>query len=322
MDYRAFGNTDLLVSAVGFGAWAIGNNQFGNSYGPTNDAESLEALETAYHLGCTLFDTADVYGHGHSETLLGQALKGWDRSRVVIATKGGGDFYSTPPRLNFSEKHIRFAVEQSLKRLGTDYIDLYQLHNPSMALIQNGSVFNVLKALKAEGKIRHYGLSIFDPQEGLQAINHGQVDGLQAVYNLLDRRPANGLLAQCHDSQVGFIAREPLANGFLTGKFKPYAKPSTATDPPNFVAGDIRANWPMGLISARAEATEHFRQYLPEGSTLAQLALRFAMDTPHVSSVIVGCKTSQQVRQNFAAASQAPLPLSTMAALNNDKAFA
>src|SRR5207302_7160835 len=143
MKYRKLGSTDLEVSEIGFGAWAIGGNQFGNSYGPTQDEESLRAITTAVDLGCNFFDTADVYGHGHSEELLGQALKG-RRKEVVLATKGGSDFYHDPPRLNFTEAHIIFAVEQSLKRLATDTIDLYQLHNPPFSVIDGGRIFEPL----------------------------------------------------------------------------------------------------------------------------------------------------------------------------------
>src|SRR5436189_4723555 len=123
MKTRKLGRTGLEVSEIGFGAWAIGGNRHGNSYGPTEDAESLRAIRLALDLGCTFFDTADCYGFGHSEELLGQALKG-QRSKVVLATKGGSDFYQKTVRLNFTETHLLFAVEQSLKRLATDYIDL------------------------------------------------------------------------------------------------------------------------------------------------------------------------------------------------------
>src|SRR5688572_9478031 len=129
MKYRPFGSTGFQVSEIGFGAWGIGGNAHGNSYGPTDDEESLRTIKTALDLGCTFFDTADVYGFGHSEELLGKALKG-GRDRVIIATKGGSDFYHNPPRLNFTEDHLIMAVDKSLKRLDTDYIDLYQLHNP------------------------------------------------------------------------------------------------------------------------------------------------------------------------------------------------
>ena len=186
MKYRKLGSTSLEVSEVGFGAWGIGGNQFGNSYGPADDlpnrsvrSRRLLILELA-----TFYDTADVYGHGHSEELLGQALKG-RRQKVVLATKGGSDFYHNPPRLNFTPDHLIFAVEQSLKRLGTDYIDLYQLHNPPFSVIESGRIFEPLEKLKTEGKIRYYGISIHDPQEGLLAMKAGRPAAIQVVYNYL-----------------------------------------------------------------------------------------------------------------------------------------
>jgi aryl-alcohol dehydrogenase-like predicted oxidoreductase len=312
MRYRSLGSTGLTVSEIGFGAWAIGGNKFGNSYGETQDDVSLAALHRAYDLGCTFFDTADVYGHGHSETLLGQALKSWERDRVVIATKVGGDFYSTPPRLNFSEKHVRFALEQSLQRLQTDVIDVYQLHNPSLALIQNGRVFELMKQLQQEGKIRTYGLSIFDPQEGLEAIARAGAQSIQAVYNLFDRRPERRLLAAGGEAGVGFIAREPLANGFLTGKFEKLAAPTpeeaATTASGQFVQGDIRANWPKPLLASRARAAQTYQQQCNDTYPhLPGLALKFVLAHPHVSVVIPGCKTVAQVEQNFACSDWPPL---------------
>src|SRR5947209_10943562 len=134
MKYRVLGKTVLKVSEVGFGAWAIGGNAHGNSYGPTDDKQSLSAIGRALELGCNFFDTADVYGHGHSESLLGAALRDV-RDQVFIATKVGGNFYDGDVHMDFTPAHLRFAVERSLERLRTDHIDLLQLHNPSINLI-------------------------------------------------------------------------------------------------------------------------------------------------------------------------------------------
>ena len=163
MKTRILGGTNIEVSEVGFGAWAIGGNAHGNSYGPTDDTVSVRAIEEALDLGCTFFDTADVYGHGHSEHLLGATL-GKRRKDVVIATKVGNDFYGSRPRLDFSKDYIRTALENSLARLGTSYVDIYQLHNPPHGAIRDGSVFELLNRLKEEGKIRASGISIFTGQ--------------------------------------------------------------------------------------------------------------------------------------------------------------
>ena len=177
MKYRQLGTTQLQLSEVGMGCWAIGGNSHGNSYGSTNDAESLKAIKKAIAMGCTLFDTADVYGHGHSEELLGLALQKV-RNSVMIATKVGGSyFYGGFGMMNFTEEYIRFAIEQSLKRLRTNYIDVYQLHNPTLAMIKEGEVFKSLRKLQEEGKIRHVGISVFTLEEGIAALDH--VDTIQ-----------------------------------------------------------------------------------------------------------------------------------------------
>src|SRR5262249_8919224 len=150
MRYREFGNTGIKVSEIGFGTWAIGGNEHGNSYGPTEDKTSLEALARALELGCNFFDTADVYGFGHSEELVGKALRSV-RDRVVIATKVGGNFYSGRGRQTFARAYIRPALEQSLERLQTDYLDVYHLHNPPLKLIEKPETYAPFKELKREG---------------------------------------------------------------------------------------------------------------------------------------------------------------------------
>lgn len=290
MKYRPLGSTGLEVSEIGFGAWAVGGNEHGNSYGPTDDEESLRAIVAAVDLGCTFFDTADCYGHGHSEELLGRALSG-RRQQVVLATKGGSDFYHEPPRLNFSESHLVFAVEESLKRLATDYIDLYQLHNPPFSLIESGRVFEALEKLKSQGKIRHYGVSIHDPHEGLLAMKVGKPATIQVVYNVLRRDAAEELFPRAIAEGVGIIAREPLANGFLTGK---YTKDSI------FPIGDIRHQWPSKYQTQLINQVQDFLKTAEQNPvTPAQTALRFVLAQPAVSTVIPGCKTAAQAEENL-----------------------
>lgn len=292
MKHRVLGRTELRVSEIGFGAWAIGGNQYGNSYGSTDDKTSLRAVQRAVELGCNFFDTADVYGHGHSEELLGKALEGV-RSEVYIATKVGGDFYSGQTRMNFSPEYIEFACEQSLKRLRTDYIDLYQLHNPTLELIREGKIFDVMDRLKEKGKIRYYGVSIHDPQEGIEAIATEKPDTIQVVYNIFNQQAAKELFPLALEKNVGIVAREPLANGFLTGK---YSKNS------EFEVGDIRHYWPRKLIEARSELAITLRDFLSKNDrTLTQSALKFVLEEKAVSTVIPGAKTESQVEENLSA---------------------
>ena len=292
MKYRVLGKTGLKVSEVGFGAWAIGGNAHGNSYGPTIDQQSIAAVKLALDLGCNFFDTADVYGHGHSEELLGKALHE-KRSEVVIATKVGGDFYHGSPRMNFTSDYLEFALAKSCERLHTDYVDLYQLHNPPLQLIKDGRVFKTLEKLKASAKIRHYGISIHDPQEGLLAIKTGNVEAVQVVFNVLRQEAKNQLFQEATKSNVGIIAREPLANGFLAGKLRADSV---------FAQGDIRHNFPRDYISQLTMATDKLRFMESNNRTLAQAAIRFVLDHKEISTVIPGAKTPDQVDEDLASA--------------------
>jgi aryl-alcohol dehydrogenase-like predicted oxidoreductase len=271
-------------------------------------------------LGCTFFDTADVYGHGHSEEVLGEALAGV-RPKVVVATKVGGNFYNrgvhallrdriaemtgTPfdaipadaplpvtHDSTFTPEYIRFALEQSLRRLKTDYVDLLQLHNPALGLIAAIDSYGVLEDLKQEGKIRAYGVSIHETEEGLAAIQATMPDTIQVVYNIARREPEDGLLAAARAANVGIIAREPLANGFLAGAYGADA---------TWEAGDIRGRMPRPYVAKLAALGARVRDLAAQSRVSpAQLALRFVLDNPDVGVVIVGMKSVKQVDDNLA----------------------
>lgn len=321
MTTRVLGRTGLEVRPIGFGGWAIGGNRFGNSYGPTDDAESKRAVRRACELGCNFFDTADAYGHGHSEALLGEALDG-RRHDVIVATKVGGNFYNRDvnpllvgrisdalgrplaelPRdvplplthdANFRPSYLRFAVEQSLRRLRSDYIDLLQLHNPALGLIATADTYQVLEDLRAEGKIRFYGVSVHPPEEGLAAITVTRPDTVQIVYNLVRREAEDAFFPAARAAGVGVIAREPLANGLLAAG---YGLDRT-WDP-----GDIRARMPRPYVAQLIALSRRVRELADQaGCTPAQLALKFVLDNDAVSVVIVGMKTVAQVDENLAA---------------------
>ncbi|HYM38874.1 MAG TPA: aldo/keto reductase [Thermoplasmata archaeon] len=295
MRQRVLGRTALRISEIGFGAWAIGGNAHGNSYGPTDDATSAAAVRRAAELGCTFFDTADVYGWGHSEETLGNALQG-RREAVCLATKVGGDFYHGGVRLNFDPGYIAFALERSLKRLRTDHVDLYQLHNPPAESMADPATYEALESLKAEHKIDHYGVSIHEPWEGLLCLESGKPETLQIPFSLFRQEWIDEFLGQAQKANVGIIAREPLGNGFLTGKIVPGAR---------FPTGDIRSYWPPGMVAGRAAAAQRLAFLSNAERTPAQTALRFVLAFPEVSVAIPGAKTPAQVEENLRA-SDAP----------------
>ena len=295
MKTRALGRTGLRVSEVGFGAWGIGGNVHGNSYGPTDDDVSLAAVRRAVDLGCTFFDTADVYGWGHSETLLGKALEG-RRPEVALATKVGGDFYHGGVRANFDPGYIAFALDRSLARLQRGTVDLYQLHNPPAESMADPSTYEVLDALKAEHKIRFYGVSVHEPFEAMLCLEAGKPDVLQIPFSMFRQEWIDGVLPAARKANVGIIAREPLGSGFLAGRIRP-----GMTFPP----GDIRNRWTASMVAGHALAAERLAFLVRPDRTLAQAALRFVLAFPEVSVSIPGIKTPAQAEEDLAA-SDAP----------------
>lgn len=290
MRYRTLGATGLRVSEIGFGAWGIGGNANGAiAYGPTNDDESKRALRHAFEAGVTLYDTADFYGFGHSEEVLGAGLADI-RSQVVIATKVG--MLDAAGTQDFSPAHIRYALEQSLRRLGTDYIDLYQLHSPSIGLVEEDQeILACMEALQREGKIRAFGVSVRSPEDGLIAVKLG-VKCLQVNFNLLDQRAAeNGLFDLCQERGVGVIGRTPLCFGFLTGQYSSRDK-FDATDHRNRWKPDQRDKW-AGAYPLFLTALQDREEQTP-----AQFALRFCLSFPALSSVIPGMLTVAHVDDN------------------------
>ncbi len=289
MESRLLGRTGRRVSAIGFGAWAVGGNAHGNSYGPTDDATSIAAVRRAMDRGCTFFDTADVYGWGHSEEILGQSLDG-KRDHVLLATKVGGDFYHGGVRMNFEPGYIAFALERSLSRLRTDHLDLYQLHNPPMEMMGDPETYEALESLKAEHKIDHYGVSVHEPAEAILCMESGRPEVLQIPFSIFRQEWIDQVFPAARKANVGLIAREPLGNGFLTGTIR-----ADATFPP----GDIRHHWPPSMVEGRARASEQISFLKRPNRTLAQAALRFVLSFPEVSVAIPGAKTPAQVDENL-----------------------
>jgi aryl-alcohol dehydrogenase-like predicted oxidoreductase len=298
MQYRMLGRTGLRVSEVGFGAWAIGGPaKLGDveiGWGEVDDAMSLRAIEAAYDAGVTFFDTADAYGAGRSEVLIGKAFKS-KRDRVVIATKvgnrttAGGEWVK-----DFSMQWITEAIEASLARLGMDYVDLYQLHSGTDTAQYRDETFEALDALKAAGKIRYYGISVGPCAHGPWVIRNTPADTIQVVYNMLEREPEAELLPLAKAQGIGIIARVPLASGFLSGKFTPNTQ---------FAPNDHRSRtYPPEKIRQMVGQVATL-DFLTDGKskTLAQAALQYCLAHPAVSVVIPGAKTPEQARANASA---------------------
>jgi aryl-alcohol dehydrogenase-like predicted oxidoreductase len=297
MQRRPLGRTGLQVSEIGFGAWAVGGNAHGNSYGPTVDADSVAAIRTAADLGVNFFDSADVYGWGHSEEVLGQALED-RRDEVFLATKVGGDFYHGGVRMNFDPGYIAFALERSLQRLRTNHVDLYQLHNPPAELMGDPEAYEVFEDLKAEHKIEHYGVSVHEPFEASLCLEAGKPEVLQIPFSLFRQEWIGEVLDDARKAGVGIIAREPLGNGFLTGRIE-----RGATFPP----GDIRHHWPPSMVAGRSAAAASLSFLVKPNRTMTQAALRFVLAFPEVSVAIPGAKTVAQVVENAGSSDAPPL---------------
>ena len=292
MKYRTLGKTGLRVSVVGLGTMVHAGH-----FGPMKDSESLDAIETALELGVNFIDTSDAYGAGYGVTLLGNAFKG-KRDKIVIATKGGNVMVG-PNRGKriFEPDYISRVMDESLRRLQTDYIDLYQLHNPTVEVIERGAVWEVLERAKKAGKIRHYGVSINSMEEGTAAVKDGRAETIQVEYNLLAQEPAETFFPAAQQANIGVIARVPLKRGILTGKLK-------QSDEQRFQGEDVRARSFKGEAFAQELAKAEQLKFLAHGpvQSLGQAAIAFCIAHPAVSVVIPGARNAEQMRENASAA--------------------
>jgi aryl-alcohol dehydrogenase-like predicted oxidoreductase len=308
VQYRRFGKTGHQVSAIGFGAWAIGGG-----WGDVDDAASLRALHASADAGVTLFDTADVYGDGRSEQLIGRLLRERSGERLVVATKMG----RSVPQLvaNYTPEAFRKWVDQSRRNLGVDRLDLVQLHCPPTDLYYHPELFAALDDLVASGSIASYGVSVERVEEALKAIEYPGVASVQIIFNMLRLRPAERFLAEAARRDVGVLARVPLASGLLTGKLT-RASAFDPTDHRAFnrhgEAFDVGETFSGVDYETGLEVVEELRSLVPQGATLAQLALRWILMFDGITAAIPGAKTPEQARANAAAADLAPLPAATM----------
>lgn len=299
MEHRAFGSTDLKVSVVGFGAWAIGGPAMAGStaigWGPTDDAESRDALRRAFESGITFYDTADFYGLGRSERLIGEVFG--NAPEVVVATKVGhriaddGSIF-----VDYSARHIREACHASLRRLRREAIDLYQLHSARLAHLEQGACIEAMERLREEGLIRYWGLSLNTFSPGPEAdflLDRGLGSGLQLVLNILNRR-ALPVVERARRAGVGVIARMALQFGLLTGTMR-RGRTFTEGDHRSFRLNDE-------IIAKTLDLLDSFwKEMAAEGITPTQAALTYAASVPGVSTVIPGIRTAGQAELNAAA---------------------
>ncbi len=303
MQYRELGRTGWKVSAISFGTWAIGG-----TWGTVRDQESLAALHRALDLGVNFFDTADVYGDGHSERLLARLRR--ERSEpFYIATKAGRRL--TPHIAGgYNRENLTGFVERSLKNLETETIDLLQLHCPPTEVYYMPEVFDILNDLVKAGKIRYYGVSVEKVEEALKAIEFPDVQSVQIIFNILRQRPADLFFKEAKRKQVGILARVPLASGLLTGKFLP-SSTFESDDHRSFNRhGEAfdRGETFAGLeFNAGLQVIEKLRPLVPEGFTMTQMALRWILMFPEVTCAIPGAKRPEQVAENAQAADLPPL---------------
>ena len=313
MQYRDLGRTGWKVSTVSFGAWAIGG-----AWGTVDDAESLAALERAIELGVNFIDTADVYGDGRSERLVGE-LRRRSKETIYVATKAGRRL-SPHTNEGYNRENLTAFVERSLKNLGTDAIDLLQLHCPPNEVYYRPEVFGALDDLVAAGKLRHYGASVKSPEEGLKAMDYPNLQSVQIIFNMFRQRPAELFFAEAKRRRVGILARVPLASGLLTGKMR---RDTTfeATDHREFNRHgeefDVGETFSGVDYESGLDAVEELKAVCPKGWTLSQFALRWILMHDAVTCAIPGAKRPQQAEDNCAAADLPPISDDAMAAVRS-----
>jgi myo-inositol catabolism protein IolS len=292
MRYRRLGKTDIRVSVIGIGTW-----QLGGEWGKMFEQFAVDAmLEKAAEQGVNLIDTAECYGDHLSEKLIGQAIKG-RREKWIIASKFGHRFKPNFERDNlFEPVQVQEQLEESLRSLKTDYIDLYQFHSGNDEMFDVTGLWEMLQKQVKAGKVRHLGISISSKQDRIYQVDKSSAVGaeaIQVVYNRLERKPEEKVFDSCIRQNLGVLARVPLASGFLSGKYSKDAK---------FAGGDVRSIRQDDEMSELVEEVSRVKSEVPQGTPMAQWALAWCLRHPAVTCVIPGCKTVEQVESNAMAA--------------------
>lgn len=303
MHFRTFPHPDVPVSEIGLGCWQLG----GSDWGAIDDTKAFGILDAAVHAGVTFLDTADVYGSGRSEELIGRFLKERKKS-LFVATKLGRTADLFPD--NYTEAGVRGATEASLRRLGVESLDLTQLHCIPPAILRRGAIFDWLGRLRDEGKIRRFGASVESDEEGMVCLQQEGLASLQIIFNLFRQKPSFALMDEARRKGVAVIVRLPLASGVLSGKFT-----ASTTFPESdhrhynrdggaFNVGETFAGIPFEKAVALAE---ELLPLAPEGIGMAGMAQRWILDHPAVTTVITGASRPEQVAANAAVSSLPPL---------------
>jgi aryl-alcohol dehydrogenase-like predicted oxidoreductase len=303
MRYRNLAGTEINVSEVGFGVWTVSTGWWGE----VDDERSVRLLRRAFEKGINYFDTADTYGSGLGETILAEAFGGM-RDEVVISTKIGYDFYNHTQRRgqqerpqDWSEDFIRFALEQSLRRLGSDYVDFLQLHNTKMDAIEDDALFELMEEFKREGKIRAYGIALGPKigwlEEGVKAMRERDLAGVQMIYNLLEQDPGRALIEAARETGTSLIVRVPHSSGMLEGRYN---------EETTFAKNDHRRHRPKEWLLDGLKKV-HQLSFLTESGerTLGQAALKFVLASPEIASTLPNIYDEEQLDE-FAAAPDTP----------------
>lgn len=283
MKKRILGNTGIKVSEVGFGAWQLGNDK---DWGKMTDDEAIYLVNKAMDSGCNFFDTAPNYGFGKSEELLGKAFIG-KRDQVVISSKCG---HHSNDEQNFEPDKLILSVEDSLRRLKTDYLDSLLLHNPPFSsLNKNSHQFEVLEKLKKQGKIRAFGASVDTGKEMYELLNKTDSQVIEIMFNIFHQEPADAMKS-AHNKGVGVIVKVPLDSGWLTGKYNA-----------NSSFHGIRSRWSAEEIQRRGKLVEKVRRILGNDISMVKSALQYILSYTEVSTIIPGARDIQQLNQNISA---------------------
>jgi aryl-alcohol dehydrogenase-like predicted oxidoreductase len=309
VEHRELGRTGWRISTIGFGAWAIG----GGDWGTADDAESMRALHAAVDRGVNFFDTADVYGDGRSEKLIARLRR--ERSEpIIVATKAGRRL---PAQIaaDYNRANLTAFVERSLRNLESDSLDLLQLHCPPSEVYEMPEVFGILDDLVQSGKLRYYGVSVERADDAVRATDYPNVQSVQIIFNMFRLKPAERFFPIARARNVGVIARVPLASGLLTGKlradsrFAPADHRSFNRHGESFDAGETFSGveYETGL-----RAVEELRDLVPTGANMAELALRWILMFPEVTTAIPGARNAAQIESNVRSSDLAPLSAATM----------